>query len=195
MGLADYYIQQRQFSQAMYIIFTALDILPREAEDELKASLHIMMGNILKEFLDYNITLIKTQNLEKRDANEISSLEKFINTQILVFSENGVIFPKNKLAKNAAEIATIFKMAMTQYNKAAEIFVLDGYVTEHVQIVKQKSNLYKLMATLEDSEARKYAMGTKRNELIAPLFEKISSKHFIGMWRVIIFLRLLKVGF
>ena len=51
------------------------------------------------------------------------------------------------------------------------------------------------MATLEDSEARKYAMGTKRNELIAPLFEKISSKHFIGMWRVIIFLRLLKVGF
>jgi hypothetical protein len=64
----------------MYIIFTALDILPREAEDELKASLHIMMGNILKEFLDYNITLIKTQNLEKRDANEISSLEKFINT-------------------------------------------------------------------------------------------------------------------
>jgi len=85
MGLADYYIQQRQFSQAMYIIFTALDLLPREAEQELKASLHIMMGNIMKEFLDYNITLIKTQNLDKREPHEIASLEKFINTQVLVF--------------------------------------------------------------------------------------------------------------
>jgi hypothetical protein len=132
MGLADYYIQQRQFSQSMYIIFTALDLLPKEAEEELKASLHIMMGNVIKELLEYNITLIKTQNLEKREPEEIASLEKFINTQVLVFKENGVIFPKNKLAKNAAEIANIFKMSMTQYNKAAEVFVLDGYVTEHV---------------------------------------------------------------
>lgn len=99
-----------------------------------------------------------------------------------------MIFPTNKLARNATEIATIFKMAMTQYNKAADVFVLDGFVTEHVQIAKQKSNLYKIMATLEDSEARKYAMGNKRSELITPLFEKISSKHFIGMWRVSIFL-------
>ena len=50
--------------------------------------------------------------------------------------------------------------------------------------MKQKSNLYKVMANLEDSEARKYALGTKRSDLIAPLFEKISSKHFIGTWRV-----------
>lgn len=62
--------------------------------------------------------------------------------------------------------------------------MLDGYVTEHVQIAKQKSSLYKIMATLEESDARKYAMGAKRSELISPLFEKINSKHFIGMWRV-----------
>ena len=91
-----------------------------------------MMGNILKELLEYNVTLIQTKDLEKREALEIASLEKFINTQVLTFKENGVVFPKNKIAKNAAELATVFKMAMTQYNKAAEVFVLDGYVTEHV---------------------------------------------------------------
>jgi hypothetical protein len=159
----------------------ALNLLPREADQELKASLHIMMGNVLKELLDYNITLIKAQNLEQREPHEIASLEKFINSQVLLFSQMGLAFPKNKLAKNSSEIASTFKMAMTQYNKAAEVFVLDGYVTEHVQIAKQKANLYKIMATLEDSEARKYAMGQKRLEFIQPLFEKINSKHFIGM--------------
>lgn len=72
MGLADYYTQSRLYSEAMYIIFTALDLLPEQAEEELRASLHIMMGNILKEFLIYNANLIKTSNLETRDPEEIS---------------------------------------------------------------------------------------------------------------------------
>lgn len=184
MGLADYYTQSRQYSQAMYIIFTALDLLPSSADQELKASLHIMMANILKEFFEYNANLIKTSDLEQRPQEEIAQLEKFINSQELVFQQNNVPYPKNKIYKNVSEITTLFKMAMTQYNKAGEIFVLDGYVTEHVQICKQKSELYKVLANLEDTQARKYAMGNKRSDIIEPLFNQISPKHYIGIWRV-----------
>jgi hypothetical protein len=85
MGLADYYTQSRLYSQAMYIIFTALDLLPPTAEEELRASLHIMMGNILKEFFEYNCGLIKTSNLESRDPEEIAQLENFLNAEQLTF--------------------------------------------------------------------------------------------------------------
>jgi hypothetical protein len=172
------------YSQAMYIIFTALDLLPENAEVELRASLHIMMGNILKEFFIYNSNLIKTSNLEIRDPEEIAQLEKFINTKQLEFENNNVVFPTNKIYKNAKEITTLFKMSMTQYKKAGSTFVLDGFVTEHVQICKQQSELYKILANLEEKPGRKYAMGNKRSELITPLFQEISSKHYIGVWRV-----------
>ena len=39
------------------------------------------------------------------------------------------------------------------------------------------------MSNLETSVARKYAMGTKRKELIKSLYEEISPKHFINIWR------------
>jgi hypothetical protein len=116
----------------MYVVFTALDLLPAKAEEELRAGLHIMMGNILKEFLEYNANLIASQSLENRSKEEIDQLENFINRKQLVFQQNTVVFPKNKIYKNSKEITTLFKMAMTQYKKAAQIFVLDGYVTEHV---------------------------------------------------------------
>ena len=90
MGLADYYAQNRMYSQAMYIIFTALEFLPEKAEEELKASLHIMMGNILKELLEYNCTLIQASDLEARQPEEIEQLEKFINTEQLIFQHNSV---------------------------------------------------------------------------------------------------------
>lgn len=61
-------------------------------------------------------------------------------------------------------------MAMTQYKKASNLFVLDGYVTEHVQIAKQMSELYKILGDLEEKPGRKYAMGNKRAEIITPLF-------------------------
>lgn len=132
MGLADYYTQSRLYSQAMYIIFVALKLLPDNAEEELRASLHIMMGNILKEFFQYNGNLIQTRDLENRDPQEIAQLEKFINRQELLFEQKSVVFPSNKIYKNVKEIATLFKMTMTQYKKAAKIFVLDGFVTENV---------------------------------------------------------------
>jgi hypothetical protein len=49
------------------------------------------------------------------------------------------------------------------------------------------ADLYKILASLETKPARKYAMGNKRSELITPLFQDISSKHYIGLWRVRIF--------
>jgi len=74
-------------------------------------------------------------------------------------------------------------MSLTEYKKALSIYVLDGFVTEHVQISKQISGLYKTLAKLEEDNKRKCLMIAKRRELIQPLVDGISPKAYVGLWR------------
>ena len=60
---------------------------------------------------------------------------------------------------------------------------MDGYVTEHVGVIRSKSKLYAHLSNLESSIARKYAMASKRKDLIKELYKEISPKHFVNIWR------------
>ena len=75
-------------------------------------------------------------------------------------------------------------MALTEYKKALSVYKLDGYVTEHIQINKQISGLYKKLSQLEPDQSRQALMLLKRRELIQPLVDGISPKAYIGLWRV-----------
>jgi hypothetical protein len=96
MGLAEYYKGNHNYSQAMYIVFVALSILPDGKKKKTRASLNIMMGNIMADFLDYNIGLIKCGLPEKEDG-EIKLLLNQINRELLVFEDLKVTFPNNNV--------------------------------------------------------------------------------------------------
>jgi tetratricopeptide (TPR) repeat protein len=99
MGLAEYYKGNHNYSQAMYIVFVALSILPDGKKKKTRASLNIMMGNIMADFLDYNIGLIKCGLPEKEDG-EIKLLLNQINRELLVFEDLKVTFPNNNVFLN-----------------------------------------------------------------------------------------------
>jgi hypothetical protein len=183
MGLAEFYKQDTQYSQAMYLIFNALNILPEGKKLKTRASLQIMMGNILLDFFQYNSVLLRS-GLEDKPQKEIDELAKFVNSQCLVFENSTVKFPVNKIYTNLDEIKELFKMAMTQYRKALEIYVLDGFVSEHVNVTRMMSKMYDIMSTIEPSIAKQYAMHKKRSDMIKMIYDEVSPKHFIGLWRV-----------
>jgi hypothetical protein len=60
----------------------------------------------------------------------------------------------------------LFRQANTQFKKALDVFVLDGYVTEHIEILFSQSRLYKSLAVLEKSPERKMSMLEKRREML-----------------------------
>lgn len=182
MGLAEYYKQERFFSQAMYVMFVAMSILPEGKKKKTRASIHIMMGNILLEFFEYNGSLIRS-GLQEKPLAEFEQLESYLNTKKIEFEDSNVSFPKNRVYKNIEDIKHLFKMTMTQYNKAAETYVLDGFVTEYTNIHRMKAKLYALMGNLENDDNRKFAINIKRKELIKSLYSQLSPKHFINTWR------------
>jgi hypothetical protein len=91
-------------------------------------------------------------------------------------------------------VKSFFRMALTEYKKALSVYLLDGFVTEHVEINKQISHLYKKLGYLENDPGRQALMLLKRRELVQPLVDGISPKHYVGIWRVTQFIFKFKIG-
>ncbi len=184
MGLAEFYKQEKMYSQAIYIIFTALEVLPKNRHFKTKASLRIMLGNILNDQLDYNARLIRGDTLRGAAESEVQKLTNHMNRKALVFEGVKVHFPHTKLYRSYEEVKELFKMANTEYKKALETYPLDGHVTEHVNILKEISRLYKHLSLLETDTERKVSMELRRKELIDPVYKSLNPKVYVSLWRV-----------
>lgn len=69
-------------------------------------------------------------------------LEK-VQKKYIDFSELEMQWPDIKTMNGMDDAKTLFRLANTQFKKALEFYVLDGYVTENVQIHQGISILYK----------------------------------------------------
>lgn len=184
MGLSDYFRQERMYSQALYILFTAINVLPADRHKRTKASLRIMVGNILNDQMMYNITLLKADRIKDSSEKELGELVTYINRQRLKFEGVVVNFPVSKIYTSYDELKTLFKMAMTEYRAALQVYPLDGYVSEHVNVVKEMSRTYKNLSQMEEDIDRKVAMELKRKDLLEPIYKSINPKIYVGLWRV-----------
>ena len=67
---------------------------------------------------------------ESQTLDQDKALKKFVE-----FPELSVKFPlKVEDFKSIEDAKTLFRLANTQFKRSLDYFVLDGYVTEHVQM-------------------------------------------------------------
>lgn len=67
-------------------------------------------------------------------------------------------WPQIKDIENIEEAKMIFRLSNTQLLKALEVYVLDGYVTENVEINKDISCIYRYLSSMEEDSGRFEAM-------------------------------------
>jgi hypothetical protein len=67
---------------------------------------------------------------------------------MIIFSDFEQAFPKIILPTDIEGCKSLFRQANTQLKKAHEVFVLDGYVTEHIDILFLQSRLYRSLSYL-----------------------------------------------
>ncbi|KAA0152544.1 hypothetical protein FNF29_03771 [Cafeteria roenbergensis] len=73
----------------------------------------------------------------------------------------------------------VFLVANAEYKVAVEIFVLDGFVTDHVGICASVSSLYSSLALWERSPKRACAMHQRRIAVAAPLLAALNPSVYI----------------
>lgn len=81
-----------------------------------------------------------------------------LNQKTVVFEQIKVEWPTLEPIQNMEQAITTFKLGNTQFQKALKVFVIDGYVTEHVKIIQDVSKLYKQLSVLETDTVRLTAL-------------------------------------
>jgi hypothetical protein len=67
-------------------------------------------------------------------ANEKELLMDKVSQKFIEFPELEMNWPEIKHMSSLDDGKTLFRLANTQFKKATEYYILDGFVTEHVQI-------------------------------------------------------------
>lgn len=101
-----------------------------------------------------------------------------VHHQFILFPELNLKFPDIKDINDIEQAKLLFRLANTQFKKAMDYFVLDGFVTEHVQLKQDLSKLYKYLAMVEPDKDRVIAMQERRREMLEPLLQEINPKAY-----------------
>jgi hypothetical protein len=183
-NLADFYMENQYFAQAEYVLLAALEILPKneDIEEEHRASVQLHLGKYFLERLKFAVR----QTKEQLWINENDELHSIVNKRIVTFNTLNISWPKIEDVKDIEQAKLLFRLSNTQFKKALNFYVLDGYVTEHININKFISQLYKYLTFFETDNNRIFQMLDRRIGLLEPIIKEINPKTFIVQWQELV---------
>jgi hypothetical protein len=76
---------------------------------------------------------------------------------------------------------------MEKINSAKCYYILDGFVTDHVELCQDTSQLYSKLVFFESSIDRKCKMHKRRIDLLSLLCKEISEDHYLYIIRQLLF--------
>eukprot|EP00746_Dinoflagellata_sp_MGD_P168212 gnl/MRDRNA2_/MRDRNA2_99474_c0_seq1.p1 gnl/MRDRNA2_/MRDRNA2_99474_c0~~gnl/MRDRNA2_/MRDRNA2_99474_c0_seq1.p1 ORF type:complete len:714 (-),score=179.47 gnl/MRDRNA2_/MRDRNA2_99474_c0_seq1:13-2154(-) len=81
----------------------------------------------------------------------------------------------------------LFKLANNFLVTSLDFFVLDGWVTEHVKVLQELSQVYRTLCFWEEDNSRLCAMVRRRVRMQAPLLEQLNPTVYVAFWRQLSF--------
>ncbi|KAL3658223.1 hypothetical protein V7S43_016852 [Phytophthora oleae] len=76
----------------------------------------------------------------------------------------------------------VFKMGLRACTRARDVFVLDGFVTQHVRLLQRESALYRRLLPFEEARGRRVAMQRRRLALLSPMLgEMLNERAFTDL--------------
>jgi hypothetical protein len=106
-------------------LFSGFAILPSDLtkKRKLRATLQMQLGRYYLQRLIFGITNYK---------EEANLMKEIIDKKFVEFPELNLKYPQIEDFKSIDDAKLLFRLANTQFKKALEYYVLDGFVTEHI---------------------------------------------------------------
>lgn len=149
-----------------------------EESQELRAMLQSQIGRYYLQRLKFGIDLYKKGLTIGTEGPLFDTVHK----QFIEFPSLNLKWPTVTDITDIEQAKFLFRLGNTQFKKALEFYVLDGYVTEHARIKKDVSDLYKHITMLETNQARIYAMYERRRDLLEPIVDEINPEAYEVVW-------------
>ncbi len=81
----------------------------------------------------------------------------------------------------------VFLKSQRILNEVAEFFVLDGYVSDHAEIMRDQSELYSCLIFFEPDLERRCKMQKRRIDLLVPICDSVSEQYYMQLKRQYLF--------
>ena len=180
VGLARYYAGEFMFNQALHILAAGMHHVPKTMSAEV-GSLHFMRGTVMRLLFDYNMELISSQpskSLLKEKEAQIQNIVLELEIDKSITGNE----PTAQLYDNYDGCKEQFRKALADFKKAMEHLPLDGYVTDHGEIVKEMVRLYGTVAKYETDLARIEVIQQRRIEFIEPVLSQLNPKYYENLY-------------
>lgn len=105
-------------------------------------------------------------------------IPEVVHKKFVEFPELSLKFPEIKDINDIEQAKLLFRLSNTQFKKSLDFYVLDGFVTEHIQMKQDLSKLYKNLSMIEENPQRVFAMLERRKELLEPILAEINPKAY-----------------
>ena len=168
LTLSEAYLAREHFAQAEYLLYAAHNIIPEsEAEQvcELKAMIQAGIGRYYGKRLEIGVVLY---------INSSTYIKDKVNEKFVDFPSLNLNWPTIEDLCSLGDAKSLFRLANTQFKKAMDFYVLDGFVTEHVTAKQAISQCYKFLCKVELDQDRVEMMHGKRVELIETMQRELN---------------------
>lgn len=96
-------------------------------------------------------------------------------------------FPIMSCHYSSFQARCIFREAQKWLNQAKEYYILDGHVSDFVQIQQDVSQLFKYVAFFEDDKDRKCKMQKRRVDILSDILCELNPQHYLQICRQLMF--------
>jgi hypothetical protein len=131
-------------------------------------------------WVKYYVNLLCTSREKLQGDNVELSTAEVVRFTGLQLPEADV--PKT-LATNYAEAREIFLNGQTWVKMATQFYVLDGFVSDHIQCCQDQSQLYRHLGAFETDPDRASRMHKRRIDLYSGLVAQLNPQHFLAVLR------------
>eukprot|EP01060_Flectonema_neradi_P008357 TRINITY_DN15980_c0_g1_i1.p1 TRINITY_DN15980_c0_g1~~TRINITY_DN15980_c0_g1_i1.p1 ORF type:complete len:610 (+),score=142.10 TRINITY_DN15980_c0_g1_i1:86-1915(+) len=205
LGLCSFYLNLNDFGASKHCILAAEKVMEKYAEagdDMSNEKAQQTIANIHQAKAKWNYYYVKhyrdnAMGYAEDDEPEPPAtlpIEWWVNfTCDIPDPEQPKPIPFNK--KGWTMILPLFKEARTQWNKALEWYIFDGFVTDYIQIMQDLSAFYKLLSTWDRDDTdpigalidRHCSIHKERAKLLEGIPDQLNDKHYLNYQRQIWF--------
>lgn len=173
INMAEYYQDNNFFNAAMYVLRAGLSILPEASRKKLKSTLHMQIGRCYKAIMEHGMTAHISQ----------TAMDDSVFASCVEFASVKVAFPRIVPPLEIEAAKELFKLGNTYLRESLEYFIVDGYVTEHIEMKRDISGMYKVLCYFESNTARIFAMTKRRLELLEDYTKELNKQSYSTLWQ------------
>jgi len=163
-----------------------------EDEDCLKDETKVaMMGNVSRFCSKYGLTLLEYSHclmLSQEDGSQPViepdvSTPRFENLDVSIME--GTVTDHRVTDFESAR--SVFLWAQKHTIEAQKYFSLDERCSDHIELTRDLSQMYKHLLSFEEDDDRKCKMHRRRADLLEPLYKELHPDHYLLTIRQILF--------